>query len=146
MEATYMLLLQMCFNLLCKPEVQEAPWPVSWEQFEKWVLRFAPAPWESWSLPKKRSHIFFPVTMVLNWKYIFSPSHYIFSNILAPFMEFIAKSLSGLPSSQSQQKYHFQKTFTVSQTGNCRVMTYCDALSCLVVSQPSPQAAFLPGK
>ncbi|KAF4010529.1 hypothetical protein G4228_001853 [Cervus hanglu yarkandensis] len=53
--------------------------------------------------------------------------------------------LSGLPSSQSQQKYHFQKTFTVSQTGNCRVMTYCDALSCLVVSQPSPQAAFLPG-
>ncbi|KAB0350903.1 hypothetical protein FD754_015760 [Muntiacus muntjak] len=53
--------------------------------------------------------------------------------------------LSDLPSSQSQQKYHFQKTFTVSQTGNCRVMTYCDALSCLVVSQPSPQAAFLPG-
>eukprot|EP00069_Balaena_mysticetus_P021297 bmy_13597T0 len=24
-------------------------------------------------------------------------------------------------------------------------MTYCDALSCLVVSQPSPQASFLPG-
>ena len=101
MEATYILLLQMCFNLLCKPEVQEANWPVSWEQFEKWVLRFAPAPWESWSFPKKMSHIFFPITMVLNWKYIFSPSHYIFSNILVPFMEFIAKSPSGLPSSET---------------------------------------------
>ncbi|XP_055407827.1 E3 ubiquitin-protein ligase RFWD3 isoform X1 [Bubalus kerabau] len=56
-----------------------------------------------------------------------------------------AHFLSGLPTSQSQQKYHFQKAFTVSQTGNCRVMTYCDALSCLVVSQPSPQSAFLPG-
>ncbi|XP_027948730.1 E3 ubiquitin-protein ligase RFWD3 isoform X1 [Eumetopias jubatus] len=50
-----------------------------------------------------------------------------------------------LPSSQNQHKYHFQKTFTVSQTGNCRIMAYCDALSCLVVSQPSPQASFLPG-
>ncbi|XP_036130773.1 E3 ubiquitin-protein ligase RFWD3 isoform X2 [Molossus molossus] len=56
-----------------------------------------------------------------------------------------ADLLSGLPSSQSQRKYCFQKTFTVSQTGNCRIMTYCDALSCLVVSQPSPQATFLPG-
>uniref|UniRef100_A0A8I3WGV9 RING-type E3 ubiquitin transferase n=1 Tax=Callithrix jacchus TaxID=9483 RepID=A0A8I3WGV9_CALJA len=53
--------------------------------------------------------------------------------------------LSGLPSSQGQHKYHFQKTFTVSQTGNCRTMAYCDALSCLVISQPSPQASFLPG-
>uniref|UniRef100_A0A8C0RB96 E3 ubiquitin-protein ligase RFWD3 n=1 Tax=Canis lupus familiaris TaxID=9615 RepID=A0A8C0RB96_CANLF len=50
-----------------------------------------------------------------------------------------------LPSSQSQHKYHFQKTFTVSQTGNCRIMTYCDTLSCLVMSQPSPEASFLPG-
>ncbi|XP_057568878.1 E3 ubiquitin-protein ligase RFWD3 [Hippopotamus amphibius kiboko] len=56
-----------------------------------------------------------------------------------------ARVLRCLPSSQSQHKYHFQKTFTVSQTGNCRVMTYCDALSCLVVSQPSPQASLLPG-
>ncbi|EFB22419.1 hypothetical protein PANDA_016934, partial [Ailuropoda melanoleuca] len=56
-----------------------------------------------------------------------------------------ARSLNCLPSSQNQRKYHFQKTFTVSPTGNCRIMTYCDALSCLVVSQPSPQASFLPG-
>ncbi|XP_017386042.1 E3 ubiquitin-protein ligase RFWD3 isoform X1 [Cebus imitator] len=53
--------------------------------------------------------------------------------------------LSGLPSSQGQHKYHFQKTFTISQAGNCRTMAYCDALSCLVISQPSPQASFLPG-
>ncbi|XP_003481836.1 E3 ubiquitin-protein ligase RFWD3 isoform X1 [Sus scrofa] len=50
-----------------------------------------------------------------------------------------------LPSSQSKRKYHFQKTFTVSPTGNCRIMKYCDSLSCLVVSQPSPQASFIPG-
>ncbi|XP_022367487.1 E3 ubiquitin-protein ligase RFWD3 isoform X1 [Enhydra lutris kenyoni] len=56
-----------------------------------------------------------------------------------------ARSLNCLPSSQNQHKYHFQKTFAVSQTGNCRIMAYCDALSCLVVSQPSPQASFLPG-
>ncbi|XP_036782815.1 E3 ubiquitin-protein ligase RFWD3 isoform X2 [Manis pentadactyla] len=56
-----------------------------------------------------------------------------------------ARSRSYLPSSQAQHKYHFQKTFTVSKTGNCRIMAYCDALSCLVVSQPSPEASFLPG-
>ncbi|XP_009579415.1 PREDICTED: E3 ubiquitin-protein ligase RFWD3 [Fulmarus glacialis] len=50
-----------------------------------------------------------------------------------------------LPSSQSQRKYHLEKGFVVSQTGNCRVMAYCDALSCLVVSQPSPQSTFIPG-
>ncbi|NXF53578.1 RFWD3 ligase, partial [Oceanites oceanicus] len=50
-----------------------------------------------------------------------------------------------LPSSQSQRKYHLEKGFVVSQTGNCRVMAYCDLLSCLVVSQPSPQSTFIPG-
>ncbi|XP_042653457.1 E3 ubiquitin-protein ligase RFWD3 isoform X2 [Tyto alba] len=50
-----------------------------------------------------------------------------------------------LPSSQSQRKYHLEKAFMVSQTGNCRVMAYCDSLSCLVVSQPSPQSTFIPG-
>ncbi|XP_036919534.1 E3 ubiquitin-protein ligase RFWD3 isoform X3 [Sturnira hondurensis] len=48
-------------------------------------------------------------------------------------------------SSSRPRKYCFQKTFTVSQNGNCRTMSYCDSLSCLVVSQPSPQATFLPG-
>ncbi|OXB54284.1 hypothetical protein ASZ78_002911 [Callipepla squamata] len=50
-----------------------------------------------------------------------------------------------LPSSQSQRKYHLEKVFVVSQAGNCRVMAYCDSLSCLVVSQPSPQSTFIPG-
>lgn len=53
---------------------------------------------------------------------------------------------SCLPSSQSQHKYNSEKIFTISQTGNCRIMAYCDGLSCLVVSQPSPQSSFLPGK
>ncbi|XP_060041152.1 E3 ubiquitin-protein ligase RFWD3 isoform X2 [Erinaceus europaeus] len=56
-----------------------------------------------------------------------------------------ARLLNCLPSSQGQQKYHLQKSFTVSQTGNCRIMTHCNSMSCLVVSQPSPQASFLPG-
>ncbi|NXN06450.1 RFWD3 ligase, partial [Indicator maculatus] len=50
-----------------------------------------------------------------------------------------------LPCSQSQRKYHLEKVFLVSQSGNCRVMTYCDPLSCLVVSAPSPQSTFIPG-
>ncbi|XP_076989134.1 E3 ubiquitin-protein ligase RFWD3 isoform X2 [Tamandua tetradactyla] len=56
-----------------------------------------------------------------------------------------AHFLGCLPSSQGQHKYHFQKSFTVSQTGYCRIMSYCDTLSCLVVSQPSPQTSFFPG-
>ncbi|XP_013922750.1 PREDICTED: E3 ubiquitin-protein ligase RFWD3 [Thamnophis sirtalis] len=50
-----------------------------------------------------------------------------------------------LSSSQGQHKYHFERAFLVSQMGNCRVMAYCDPLSCLVVSQPSPQSTLLPG-
>ncbi|XP_030326491.1 E3 ubiquitin-protein ligase RFWD3 isoform X2 [Strigops habroptila] len=50
-----------------------------------------------------------------------------------------------LPSSQSQCKYHLEKVFMVSQSGNCRVMAYCDSLSCLVVSQPSPESTLIPG-
>ncbi|XP_042690717.1 E3 ubiquitin-protein ligase RFWD3 isoform X1 [Centrocercus urophasianus] len=49
------------------------------------------------------------------------------------------------PSSQSRRKYHLEKVFVVSQAGSCRVMAYCDSLSCLVVSQPSPQSTFIPG-
>ncbi|NXA41638.1 RFWD3 ligase, partial [Eudromia elegans] len=51
----------------------------------------------------------------------------------------------GLPSSQSQRRYQFEKAFVVSQAGSCRVMAFCDSLSCLVVSQPSPQSTFVPG-
>ncbi|XP_067905771.1 E3 ubiquitin-protein ligase rfwd3.S [Heterodontus francisci] len=54
-------------------------------------------------------------------------------------------SLTGLSSSQSQCKYHFEKGIMVSQNGNCRVMAYSALMSCLVVSQPSPQTTLLPG-
>ncbi|XP_066493312.1 E3 ubiquitin-protein ligase RFWD3 [Tiliqua scincoides] len=50
-----------------------------------------------------------------------------------------------LSSSQGQHKYHFERALLVSQVGNCRVMAYCDPLSCLVVSQPSPQSTLIPG-
>ncbi|XP_060110205.1 E3 ubiquitin-protein ligase RFWD3 [Heteronotia binoei] len=54
--------------------------------------------------------------------------------------------ISGCPSSsQGQHKYHFEKAFMVSQAGSCRVMAYCDVLSCLVMSQPSPQSTLIPG-
>ncbi|XP_054856683.1 E3 ubiquitin-protein ligase RFWD3 [Eublepharis macularius] len=54
--------------------------------------------------------------------------------------------LPGGPSySQGQHKYCFEKAFVVSQAGNCRVMAYCDLLSCLVMSQPSPQSTLIPG-
>lgn len=51
-----------------------------------------------------------------------------------------------LSSSQGQHKYHFERATLVSQVGNCRVMAYCDPLSCLVVSQPSPQSTLIPGE
>uniref|UniRef100_A0A6J0TYR1 RING-type E3 ubiquitin transferase n=1 Tax=Pogona vitticeps TaxID=103695 RepID=A0A6J0TYR1_9SAUR len=50
-----------------------------------------------------------------------------------------------LSPSPDQHKYHFERAFLVSQVGNCRVMAYCDPLSCLVVSQPSPQNTLIPG-
>ncbi|XP_030437378.1 E3 ubiquitin-protein ligase RFWD3 isoform X2 [Gopherus evgoodei] len=52
---------------------------------------------------------------------------------------------STLSSSQSQHKYHFEKAFLVSQSRTCRVMAYCDSLSCLVASQSSPQTTLIPG-
>ncbi|XP_051787501.1 E3 ubiquitin-protein ligase RFWD3 [Erpetoichthys calabaricus] len=49
-------------------------------------------------------------------------------------------------SSQAQgRRYSFSKAVLVSQTGNCRVLAYCEPLSCLLASQPSPQATLIPG-
>ncbi|XP_051884176.1 E3 ubiquitin-protein ligase RFWD3 isoform X2 [Pristis pectinata] len=57
-----------------------------------------------------------------------------------------SSSLSGhISASQSQCKYQFEKGIMISQSGNCRVMAYCSSMSCLVVSQPSPQTTLLPG-
>ncbi|KAM4721921.1 E3 ubiquitin-protein ligase RFWD3 isoform 2-T2 [Rhinophrynus dorsalis] len=52
---------------------------------------------------------------------------------------------SALPSSQGQHKYNFEKAILISQTGSCRVMSYSERISCLVVSQPSPQTTLIPG-
>ncbi|KAI1904228.1 hypothetical protein AGOR_G00003510 [Albula goreensis] len=41
--------------------------------------------------------------------------------------------------------YVFTKAVLVSQTGGCRVLSYCEPLSCLLASQPSPQATLVPG-
>ncbi|KAJ8343376.1 hypothetical protein SKAU_G00307050 [Synaphobranchus kaupii] len=41
--------------------------------------------------------------------------------------------------------YVFAKAVLVSQTGGCRVLSYCEPLSCLLASQPSPQATLVPG-
>ncbi|XP_018427940.1 PREDICTED: E3 ubiquitin-protein ligase RFWD3 [Nanorana parkeri] len=53
---------------------------------------------------------------------------------------------SSLSSSQGQHKYNFEKAVLINQTGNCRVMSYCEWLGCLVVSQPSSHATLIPGK
>ncbi|XP_071393539.1 E3 ubiquitin-protein ligase rfwd3.S-like, partial [Centroberyx affinis] len=42
-------------------------------------------------------------------------------------------------------QYGFSKAVLVCQAGGCRVLSYCEALSCLLVSQPSPHSTLLPG-
>lgn len=55
-----------------------------------------------------------------------------------------------LSSSQRQESssgghYVFCKAVLISQAGGCRVLSHCERLGCLLASQPSPQAAFIPG-
>ncbi|KAG8437250.1 hypothetical protein GDO86_008089 [Hymenochirus boettgeri] len=64
------------------------------------------------------------------------------SNHASSFRSGVSGSLS---SSQGQHKYSFEKAILISQTGNCRVMSFCESMSCLVVSQPSPQTTLIPG-
>ncbi|XP_057186032.1 E3 ubiquitin-protein ligase RFWD3 isoform X2 [Triplophysa rosa] len=47
--------------------------------------------------------------------------------------------------SSSGGHYVFSKAVLVSQAGGCRVLSHCERLGCLLASQPSPQAAFIPG-
>ncbi|XP_030622349.1 E3 ubiquitin-protein ligase RFWD3 [Chanos chanos] len=54
-------------------------------------------------------------------------------------------SLSQAQNSTGGGRYVFFKAVPVSQTGNCRVLSYCEPLSCLLASQPSPHANLLPG-
>ncbi|KAI7811609.1 E3 ubiquitin-protein ligase RFWD3 isoform X1 [Triplophysa rosa] len=56
-----------------------------------------------------------------------------------------ALSLSQRQESSSGGHYVFSKAVLVSQAGGCRVLSHCERLGCLLASQPSPQAAFIPG-
>ncbi|XP_041852349.1 E3 ubiquitin-protein ligase RFWD3 [Melanotaenia boesemani] len=63
-----------------------------------------------------------------------------------------SSSSTSLLFSQSQRiegsrtaQYSFFKAVPVSQTGGCRVLSYCEPLSCLLASQPSPQSTLVPG-
>ncbi|KAM9853974.1 E3 ubiquitin-protein ligase rfwd3.S [Aulostomus maculatus] len=60
--------------------------------------------------------------------------------------------LSTLAPSSSQRsdgpapaQYLFTKAVLVSQAGGCRVLSYCEPLSCLLASQPSPHSTLVPG-
>ncbi|KAF6716318.1 E3 ubiquitin-protein ligase RFWD3 [Oryzias melastigma] len=63
-----------------------------------------------------------------------------------------SSSSASLPFSLSQRvdgsraaHYSFSKGVLVSQAGGCRVLAYCDPLSCLLASQPSPHSTLVPG-
>lgn len=43
-------------------------------------------------------------------------------------------------------QYSFSKAVLVSQTGGSRVLSYCEPLSCLLASQPSPHSTLVPGE
>ncbi|XP_029953149.1 E3 ubiquitin-protein ligase RFWD3 [Salarias fasciatus] len=59
-----------------------------------------------------------------------------------------SSSSSVLAASQAGPKtsqYNFSNAVVVSQTGGCRVLSYCEPLSCLLASQPSPHSTLVPG-
>lgn len=57
-------------------------------------------------------------------------------------------SSSLLTASQMGSKtsqYSFSNAVLMSQAGGCRVLSYCEPLSCLLASQPSPHSTLVPG-
>ncbi|KAG8012373.1 E3 ubiquitin-protein ligase RFWD3 [Nibea albiflora] len=54
-------------------------------------------------------------------------------------------SLSQRADGSRTAQYSFSKAVLVSQAGGSRVLSYCEPLSCLLASQPSPQATLVPG-
>ncbi|XP_032401523.1 E3 ubiquitin-protein ligase RFWD3 isoform X1 [Xiphophorus hellerii] len=54
-------------------------------------------------------------------------------------------SLSQRADGSRAAQYSFSKAVLVSQTGGCRVLSYCEPLSCLLASQPSPHSTLVPG-
>lgn len=49
------------------------------------------------------------------------------------------------PDGSRPGQYGFSKAVLMSQSGGCRVLAYCEPLSCLLASQPSPHATLVPG-
>ncbi|XP_062858710.1 E3 ubiquitin-protein ligase RFWD3 [Trichomycterus rosablanca] len=54
-------------------------------------------------------------------------------------------SLSQRQESSNGGHYVFSKAVLVSQAGGCRVISYCEPLSCLLASQPSAHSTLVPG-
>lgn len=55
-------------------------------------------------------------------------------------------SLSQRADGSRSAQYSFSKAVLVSQAGGCRVLSYCEPLSCLLASQPSPHTTLVPGE
>lgn len=49
------------------------------------------------------------------------------------------------PDGSRPGQYSFSKAVLVSQAGGSRVLSYCETLSCLLASQPSPHSTLVPG-
>ncbi|XP_013874793.1 E3 ubiquitin-protein ligase RFWD3 [Austrofundulus limnaeus] len=67
-----------------------------------------------------------------------------------PFTSSSSSSCSSFGSSQKVDgfrtaQYSFSRAVLLSHAGGCRVLSYCEPLSCLLASQPSPQATLVPG-
>lgn len=58
---------------------------------------------------------------------------------------FLLSGLSQRPDGSRSGQYSFSKAVMMSQSGGCRVLAYCEPLSCLLASQPSPHATLVPG-
>lgn len=57
----------------------------------------------------------------------------------------LLSGLSQRPDGSRSGQYSFSKAVLMSQSGGCRVLAYCEPLSCLLASQPSPHATLVPG-
>ncbi|XP_075996901.1 E3 ubiquitin-protein ligase rfwd3.S [Genypterus blacodes] len=57
----------------------------------------------------------------------------------------LLSGLSQRPAGSRAAQYSFSKAVLLTQTGGCRVLSYCEPLSCLLASQPSPHATLVPG-
>ncbi|XP_076590223.1 E3 ubiquitin-protein ligase rfwd3.S [Chaetodon auriga] len=53
--------------------------------------------------------------------------------------------LSQRPDGSRVAQYSFSKAVLVSQAGGSRVLSFCEPLSCLLASQPSPHSTLVPG-